>query len=93
MSVMASEEGAVPVAEAGEGGEDVQKTASLEEVGLQSQREGEGDAGEQGKEEEGGGDKTAEPQAAAAAAASSVPQPPYDEDFNPFSEDGKLHTP
>ena len=29
-----------------------------------------------------------EPQGAAAAPTPSVPQPPYDEDFNPFSEEG-----
>ena len=28
--------------------------------------------------------------ATAATAASQCPQPPYDEDFNPFSEEGRL---
>lgn len=62
-----------------------QKSSSLEEVGLGSQHEGD----EQGKGEGEQGATDAEPRGATAAApASTVPQPPYEEDFNPFSEEG-----
>ena len=61
---------------------DEQPSSSLEEVGLDSHHEEEKGEGEQGETE-------VEPQGATAAPpAPSVPQPPYEEDFNPFTEEG-----
>ena len=63
---------------------DGQKSDSLEEVGLESQREG-----EERKDGGSGAGEYGEPRGATAAApAPTITQPPYDEDFNPFSEEG-----
>lgn len=55
---------------------DEQQSSSLEEVGLDSQHEQEGEL-------------EVEPQGATAAPPGpTIPQPPYEEDFNPFTEEG-----
>ena len=60
----------------------MQKSSDPEEVGPEQPHEGEGEAPSHGD---------AEPEGATAyecEAPSAGPQPPYDEDFNPFTEEG-----